>query len=112
MFSSHDEEPIELPAGAAAALARVVKTVAAGHGVTVLPLFAELRTSQAADILNVSRPYLIKLLDSGEIPHHKVGSHRRIRTEDVLNYKQTLRRQREAFLDRLVAESQELGLYD
>ncbi len=112
VFSSHDEQPIELPASAAAALARVVKTVAAGHGVTVLPLFAELRTSQAADILNVSRPYLIKLLDSGEIPHHKVGSHRRIRTEDVLNYKQTLRRQREAFLDRLVAESQELGLYD
>ena len=63
-------------------------------------------------MLNVSRPYLIKLLDSGEIPFHKVGSHRRIRTEDVLNYKQTLRRQREAFLDRLVAESQELGLYD
>ncbi len=110
--SSQDEEPIELPAGAAAVLRDVMQIIAAGHGLTVVPLHSELTTKQAADILNVSRPYLIKLLDAGEIPFHKVGSHRRIRTEDVMRYQQTLRDQQEVILDQMVAEAQEMGLYD
>ena len=62
---------------------------------------------QAADILNVSRPFLIKLLEDGQIPYRKVGKHRRIRMEDVMNYKQAIDRERESVLDQLVANAQE-----
>lgn len=74
---------------------------------TIIPQNAELTTVQAADILNVSRPFLIKLLDKGTIPHRKVGKHRRILIEDVINYKQKIDSEREAILDELVADAQE-----
>jgi excisionase family DNA binding protein len=72
----------------------------------------ELTTSQAADLLNVSPTYLIKLLEEGEIPYHMVDNHHRIRTEDLMVYKATSRAEREKILDQLVAESQAMGLYD
>ena len=100
------EEPIELPAGAVELLARVLEAMAAGQGVTLIPESAELTTVQAADVLNVSRPYLIKLLDRGAIPHRKVGRHRRIRMEDVVAYKDAIDRERERALDRLTREAQ------
>lgn len=65
---------------------------------------------QASDILNVSRPFLIKLLEDGQIPYRKVGKHRRIRMEDVMNYKQAIDRERESVLDQLVADAQEQGM--
>ncbi|MBM3552109.1 MAG: helix-turn-helix domain-containing protein [Alphaproteobacteria bacterium] len=104
------EQPIELPAGAVALLMDILEAMAAGRGVTVVPENAELTTVQAADLLNVSRPYLIGLLESNAIPHRKVGKHRRIRMEDVMTYKQRTDGEREAVLDRLVAEAQEHGL--
>lgn len=67
----------------------------------------ELTTVQAADILHVSRPFLIKLLEEGQIPYHKVGKHRRIQVEDVMNYKHSINQQREAVLDQLAADAQE-----
>ncbi|WP_027878153.1 helix-turn-helix domain-containing protein [Meiothermus cerbereus] len=79
--------------------------LARGEPVRILPLEAELTTQQAAEILGVSRPYLIRLLEEGKIPHRKVGSHRR-----VLAYRETSRRQGRELLDRLIAESQALGL--
>ena len=100
------EQPIELPAGAVELLARVLEAMAAGQGVTLIPETAELTTVQAADVLNVSRPYLIKLLDRGAIPHRKVGRHRRIRMEDVVAYKDAIDRERERALDRLAREAQ------
>ncbi len=106
------EEVIVLPAAVVTLLLGILRMMATGLGIALTPLHSELTTRQAGDILNVSRPYLIKLLDAGEIPHHKVGRHRRIRREDVMIFKQKLLRERESFLDRLVAESQELGLYD
>lgn len=99
-------EPIELPAGAVALLMDILETMASGRGVTLLPENAELTTVQAADMLNVSRPYLIGLLDQGAIPHRKVGTHRRIRIEDVMAYKSAIDQEREAVLDALVAEAQ------
>lgn len=101
------DEPIELPAAAAALLMDVLEAMAAGWGVTIIPQNAELTTVQAAEVLNVSRPFLIKLLDQGKIPHHKVGRHRRVLMEDVMNYKAAIDAEREAVLDRLVAEAQE-----
>jgi len=72
----------------------------------LIPENAELTTVQAAEILNVSRPFLIKLLEENAIPHRKVGKHRRIRMEDVMTYKARIEREREAVLDQLVSEAQ------
>ena len=112
MDADHDE-PIELPAGAVTLLLDILGAMASGQGVTLIPEDAELTTVQAADILHVSRPFLIKLLDEGQIPYHRVGKHRRIRMEDVMNYKRAIDQQREAVLDQLVAEAQEQDMgYD
>ena len=70
------------------------------------PEGAELTTVQAADVLNVSRPFLIKLLDQKAIPHRKVGKHRRIRMEGVMAYKDAIDREREQVLDQLTREAQ------
>ena len=100
------ERPIDLPAGAVDLLMHVLKTMAAGQGVMVIPEHVELTTAQAADILNVSRPFLIKLLDLKEIPHRSVGRHRRIRVEDVMAYKNAIDRERDQALERLTREAQ------
>lgn len=106
------EQLIRVPAIAVPLIQRVMEALAAGHGVTIIPRHAELTTMEAADILNVSRPYLIKLLDSNEIPFHKVGRHRRIRLDNLMNYKERIDRDREAILDQMVREAEDLGLYD
>ena len=107
---AEQERPLELPAGAVALLMDILEAMAAGRGVTLMPENAELTTVQAAEVLNVSRPFLIKLLDEGAIPHRKVGKHRRIRMEDVMAYKAAIDREREAVLDQLVIEAQEQGM--
>ncbi|MEZ4672321.1 MAG: helix-turn-helix domain-containing protein [Anaerolineae bacterium] len=112
MDADHDE-PIELPAGAVTLLLDILGAMASGQGVTIIPEDAELTTVQAADILHMSRPFLIKLLDEGKIPYRRVGKHRRIRMEDVMNYKRAIDQQREAVLDQLVADAQEQDMgYD
>ena len=78
----------------------------------MFPRLAEVTTMEAADILNVSRPFVIKLLEEGELPYRLVGRHRRIQLKDLLDYKKNIDRKREAVLDQMVAEAQELGLYD
>jgi len=100
-------EPIELPAGAVALLMDILEAMASGRGVTIIPENAELTTVQAAEVLNVSRPFLIKLIDEGRIPCRKVGKHRRLRMEDVMAYKSAIDQEREAVLDQLAAEAQE-----
>ena len=80
-------ETLEVPRAAVILLARILAHMAAGRGVSVLPVHAELTTQQAADMLNVSRPFLIGLLDAGEIEYKKVGSHRRVRAESLLEYR-------------------------
>lgn len=107
VIDSDQGEAIELPAGAVHLLLDILEAMAAGQGITLIPENAELTTVQAADILNVSRPFLVGLLEEGKIPHRKVGTHRRIRMEDVMNYKQKIDEEREAILDQLVAEAQD-----
>ena len=85
----------------------ILETMAAGHGVTIISENTELTTVQASNILNVSRSYLIKLLNEEAIPHHKVGKHRRILIEDVLNYKRSIDEKREKVLVQLTKEAQE-----
>ena len=104
------ERSIELPTGAVSLLAHALEAMAAGRGVTLVPEHVELTTVQAADVLNVSRPHLIKLLDEKTIPYRRVGTHRRIRMEDVMAYKSAVDREREEILDRLTREAQEDGM--
>jgi excisionase family DNA binding protein len=103
------EEPIELPAGAVTMLMEILEAMAAGRGMVLMPQNAELTTVQAADLLNVSRPFLIKLLEERKLPYRKVGKHRRVLMEDVLAYKEKIDREREAVLEALAREGQELG---
>jgi len=84
--------------------------MAQGNAVTVVPMHAEMTTQQAADLLNVSRPYLVKLLEQGELNFSKVGTHRRIRFEDLMSYKRARREQSERAMEELVKQAQEENL--
>jgi len=86
--------------------------LAAGNGVVVLPYSQELTTQQAADLLNVSRPHLVGLLEAGTIPFHKVGTHRRVTLKDLLAFKRTRHRDRRTALQAMVDDAQELGTYE
>jgi excisionase family DNA binding protein len=105
------DDALVVPREAAVLLAKILGFLAHGEGVNVMPESAELTTQQAAEFLNVSRPYLIKLLESDEIPFRMVGTHRRIRFQDLHEYKtrDDLARRRAA--DELTQLTQELGLY-
>ena len=105
-------ETIELPHSVFGVLARVVREMARGNAVKVMPIHAELTTQEAAELLNVSRPFLISLLEKGEIAYRKVGTHRRIRLEDLLVYKEKRDAERLQASDKLADESQRLGFYD
>jgi excisionase family DNA binding protein len=101
---------VTVPVEAFELLMDVLAHLANGHGVTVMPVKAELTTQQAADLLNVSRPFLIKLLDSGDLPYRKVGTHRRVRLKDVVTFKQLDDARGKEAADALAAEAQELCL--
>ncbi|WP_334869370.1 helix-turn-helix domain-containing protein [Nostoc sp.] len=91
---------------------QVVHAMASGKAISIIPQQQELTTQQAAEYLNGSRPYLIKLLEQGEIPHIKVGSHRRVRFDDLMNYKQQRDLKRNQLLTELTQISQEAGFYE
>ena len=110
VIDAEQEQPLDLPAGAVSLLMDILEAMAAGRGVSIIPENAELTTVQAAEILNVSRPFLIKLLTEGALPYRKVGKHRRILMEDVRRNKNRTDRAREAVLDQLAAEAQENGM--
>ncbi len=108
----HTVAELDLPAVAVTLLRSILSEVARGNAVTALPVTTELTTRQAAELLNVSRPYLIGLLKRGLIPHHRVGSHRRIKLQDVLNYKSQSDIERDKVMDELVSLGQELNTED
>lgn len=103
-----DGEHLELPASAFLALTAVVRGMAAGQTMTLMPSGRQLTTQQAAEMLHMSRPHLIKLLDRGEIPFERVGTHRRLRADDVLAYRVERSRDRERQLDELSQLSQDV----
>ncbi len=103
---------LELPHSVYRVLERVAHEMKQGKSVVVMPLHEELSTQEAADLLNVSRPFLISLLEKGEIDFKKVGSHRRVRLEDLLVYKERRDSERLQALDEMAREAQEEGFYD
>ena len=105
-------EAIPIPDSVFYVLERVAEVMARGDSITVVPVGQELTTQQAADMLNVSRQYLVRLLDEGRIPFTKTGKHRRVRIEDVLGFKEQRDRERKVSLDELTQMSEELGGYD
>ncbi|WP_199589868.1 helix-turn-helix domain-containing protein [Lujinxingia litoralis] len=103
---------IDLPESVFLLLERIIEVLASGDAITVVPVGKELTTQQAANILNVSRQYLVRLLNDGRIPFRKIGTHRRVRMEDLLAYKRQRDRDRIASLDDLSQLSQDFDGYD
>ena len=99
-----------LPVRLAEVLDGLLQDLAAGRAVQVITVEEEISTQQAAELLNVSRPYLVKLVESGALPHRKVGPRRRLHLQDVLSYRARLDAQRQAALQALADDLQELGL--
>lgn len=104
------EEGLMLPPQAARLLAQILTAMAEGGEIVLTPIRQELTTQQAADLLNVSRPFLVQLLEAGEIPFHKVGTHRRVAYEDVVRYRDEIKTRRRRTLQELTAQAQELDM--
>lgn len=107
-----DGTHIELPEELFEVLRDVVKSLAEGLAITVAPTHTVLTTSEAADLLGVSRPTLVRLLEAGELPYEQPARHRKVRLDDVLAYQQRMQRARAAGLDEMVREAEDAGLYD
>jgi len=113
-FALHDratDNELELPDIVVELLLTLLRTLAAGKGMSIIPMDAELTTQEAADFLSVSRPFVVDLLEAGQIKYRKVGTHRRIRFEDLLAYKEASIKDRSKALEELtsIAQKQKLG---
>ncbi len=102
-----DDTDLVLPRHALELLRNILTEMAQGNSVTIMPVHAEVTTQEAANLLNVSRPHLIKLLEEGAIPFSRVGTHRRIRFQDVMEYRAARTAESEAALQALVDQAQE-----
>ncbi len=107
-----DGERLILPDAVFRLLKEIVHNMRLGRAVVLIPENQQLTTQRAADLLGVSRPYLIKLLESGELPYHKIGSHRRIYLKDLIAYQKRRDVERKAALNQIAKEAFESGLYD
>ncbi len=108
-----DDKDITVPVKAIHMLADILNQMAQGNAVSIVPIHAELTTQQAADMLNVSRPYLIKsILDTGKLAYHKAGTRRKILYKDLLTYKNNDLKERKALMAELAKQAQELDMME
>lgn len=110
LTADDSDTTLEIPGPALRLLVDILAQIANGNAVTVAPVHAELTTQQAADILNVSRPYLVKLLEERRLPYRRVGNRRRVLLADLIAYKRIDDAERRAVADELTAEAQRLGI--
>jgi excisionase family DNA binding protein len=106
------QEKVVIPLSALKLLAHILKVTGQGNPVSIIPVATEMTTQAAAEFLGCSRPHLVKLLEDGAIPFTKVGKHRRVRFEDLAEYKMRQREQRELLLIEMMEADAEAGLYD
>jgi excisionase family DNA binding protein len=107
-----DGEQIGLPDAVYRLLKDIARNMQLGRAIVLIPENQQLTTQRAADLLGVSRPHLIKLLEAGDLPYHKAGSHRRIYLKDLIAYQKHRDVERKAALDRIAKEAFESGLYE
>nr|WP_199197431.1 helix-turn-helix domain-containing protein [Chroococcidiopsis sp. CCALA 051] len=110
MLDDTQGEAVTIPTSALRLFVDILTQMAKGNAVSIVPIKKELTTSEAADILNVSRPYLVDLLESGKIPFRKVGTRRRILYQDLMTYKHQIDERRRQALAELAAQAQELNM--
>ncbi|PIG93469.1 helix-turn-helix domain-containing protein [Gloeocapsopsis sp. IPPAS B-1203] len=110
IVGNNTDETVVVPAEAFRLFVDILVQMANGNAVTLIPIHAELTTQEAADILNVSRPYLVGLLESREIPYRKVGTRRRVRYQDLIDYKNKIDAARMQILEELTNQAEELNM--
>lgn len=106
------KERIKIPINALRFLNEMLEAMSKGKIVSLVPVATEVTTQKAAEILNCSRPYLIKLLENGEINYTKVGKHRRIRFEDVMSYKKKMKAIQKQYIIDIMQSDEDAKLYD
>lgn len=106
------QERIKIPVSALKFLGEILKAMSQGKPFSLVPIATEVTTQKAAEILGCSRPHLVKLLEEGEIAYTKVGKHRRVRFEDVMNFKRKMKQRQKQHIIDLMKSDEELGLYD
>jgi excisionase family DNA binding protein len=106
----NEAHQLELPTSALRLLVDILGELAEGNAVKVVPVHAELTTQEAADLLNVSRPHLVKMLEANALPYHKTGKHRRVRFADLMRFKAERDRASERAMEALAQQAQELGM--
>ena len=105
-------ERIKIPLRDLKLLAKILRATSEGKPISIIPIATEMTTQAAAELLGCSRPHLVKLLETGEIPFTKIGKHRRVKFEDVMGHKKKVQEEREALLIEIMKEDEASGLYD
>ena len=106
------EQKIKIPLSVLKLLVAILKATSQGNPISIVPIATEIRTQAASEILGCSRPYLVSLLEKGEIEYIKVGRHRRLKYEDVISYKNSMKANQKELLIELMKGDEDLGLYD
>ena len=106
------KEKLRIPISALKLLSEVLEAIGKGRMVSIVPIATEMTTQAAADLLGCSRPHFVKLLESGKIPFTKVGKHRRVMFEDVMNHKKEMKETQKRLIIEMMAADEESGLYD
>jgi len=110
IFDDKGAHPVSIPMSALRLLVEVLTEIGEGNAVNIIPIHAELTTQEAADALNVSRPFFVKLLEERKIPFHKTGTHRRVKYQDVMSYKNAIDARRMETLNELAEQAQALKM--
>jgi excisionase family DNA binding protein len=109
-IEENPDEVVAIPLSAFRLLADILTEMSKGNAVTFIPIYAELTTQQAADFLNVSRPFVVKLIEEKKLPCRKVGTHRRVLFEDLVEFKRKTNEERAKTLDELAKQAQDLDM--